>query len=339
MKIFGLQGNVYRLARLAERQAPEAALARFELLRRLDLLRANGLTVAAASAVLGLARATYYRWRRQARGGVERLAPRSRRPHQARRPTWPAALIEAVQRLREDFPMGGRAKLVVLLRAEGFVMSESTVGRVLGHLVARGVVQPVPVLRRAHTKLRRRRPHAQRLPKGPVAACPGSLVQLDTLTITLQPGSSIKQFTAYCPRARWTVAKAVTRATSTAAARFLDKLQAEMPFAVTALQVDGGSEFMADFETACQAKQLPLFVLPPKSPKLNGAVERANGSWRYEFYAVYDLPGTLTELNPLIDSFQHLYNHFRPHGALHGLTPAQYLATHHGPEPPPSQMS
>jgi transposase InsO family protein len=112
-----------------------------------------------------------------------------------------------------------------------------------------------------------------------------------------------------------------------------------MPFAVTALQVDGGSEFMADFEIACQAKQLPLFVLPPKSPKLNGAVERANGSWRYEFYAVYELPGTLAELNPLIDSFQHLYNHFRPHGALHGLTPAQYLATHHGPEPPPSQMS
>jgi putative transposase len=79
-----------------------------------------------------------------------------------------------------------------------------------------------------------------------------------------------------------------------------------MPFQVTALQVDGGSEFMADFETACQNRQLPLFVLPPKSPKLNGAVERANGSWRYEFHAVYDLPDTLTELNPLIDGFQHL---------------------------------
>ena len=49
-----------------------------------------------------------------------------------------------------------------------------------------------------------------------------------------------------------------------------------------------------------------------KSPKLNGAVERANASWRYEFYAVYDLPDTLTELNPLIDSFQHLHNHTAP---------------------------
>ena len=112
-----------------------------------------------------------------------------------------------------------------------------------------------------------------------------------------------------------------------------------MPFPVSALQVDGGSEFMAAFETACQAKGLELLVLPPRSPQLNGAVERANGSWRYEFYAVHDSPDTLAELNPRIDSFQHLYNHFRPHGALQGLTPAQYLATHHGSEFPTSQMS
>jgi putative transposase len=231
-------------------------------------------------------------------------------------------LIEAVRRLREDFPMWGRAKLVVLVRAEGFTVSESTVGRILRHLVARGVVQPVPLLRRAKARPeRRRRPHARRLPKGHVADRPGALVQLDTLTITVQPGPAIKQFTAYCPVGRWTVAKATRRATSTAAASFLDKVIAEMPFPVSALQVDGGSEFMASFETACRDRRLPLFVLPPKSPKLNGAVERANGSWRYEFYAVYDLPATLAELNPLLDSFQHLYNHYRPHGALRGLTP------------------
>ena len=42
-------------------------------------------------------------------------------------------------------------------------------------------------------------------------------------------------------------------------------------------------------------------MLPPKSPEINGAVERCNGSWRYEFYAVYDLPTRLDELNPLIE--------------------------------------
>jgi putative transposase len=39
-----------------------------------------------------------------------------------------------------------------------------------------------------------------------------------------------------------------------------------MPFPVKVIQVDGGSEFMAEFETAYQAKGVALCVLPPRSP-------------------------------------------------------------------------
>ncbi|MEO8811918.1 MAG: integrase core domain-containing protein, partial [Caulobacteraceae bacterium] len=66
---------------------------------------------------------------------------------------------------------------------------------------------------------------------------------------------------------------------------------------------------------------------------------RCNGSWRYEFYGVYDLPTKLEALNPILDSFQHLYNHHRPHGALGGMTPANYLAQRQAAETPPSHMS
>ncbi|MGI9214863.1 MAG: hypothetical protein ACR2HS_04275 [Gammaproteobacteria bacterium] len=40
------------------------------------------------------------------------------------------------------------------------------------------------------------------------------------------------------------------------------------PFKISSIQVDGGSEFMKDFERLCQEKSIDLFVLPPKSPKL-----------------------------------------------------------------------
>ena len=73
----------------------------------------------------------------------------------------------------------------------------------------------------------------------------------------------------------WDVVEVHERATSLAAAHFLDTLLDRMPFAIAALQVDGGSEFAAEFEQACQQRGLPLFVLPPRSPKLNGHVERA----------------------------------------------------------------
>jgi hypothetical protein len=53
-----------------------------------------------------------------------------------------------------------------------------------------------------------------------------------------------------------------------------------MPFALRAVQVDGGGEFRAAFEDTWQSSGRHLFVLPPCSPKLNGAVERANHSHR-----------------------------------------------------------
>jgi len=53
------------------------------------------------------------------------------------------------------------------------------------------------------------------------------------------------------------------RATSLAAARFLDSLLIAHRFPIKALQVDGGSEFAAEFERPCLQKELPLFVLPP----------------------------------------------------------------------------
>jgi putative transposase len=182
-------------------------------------------------------------------------------------------------------------------------------------------------------------PFAERLPKHLKASEPGQIVQLDTVYVTLAPGQHVKHFTAYDPVAKWTVAKAYQRATATSAALFLDKLIADMPFSVRGLQVDGGSEFMAEFEAACGERGIKLFVLPPKSPEINGAVERCNSSWRYEFYAVYDLPCRLDRLNPLIDAFQHRYNTYRPHGALGGKTPAQYLQAHQAKQATVSHMS
>jgi hypothetical protein len=56
---------------------------------------------------------------------------------------------------------------------------------------------------------------------------------------------------------------------------FLETVQERLLFSLKAVQVDGGSEFMAEFEQACQEKNIRLFVLPPQSPKLNGCEGRA----------------------------------------------------------------
>jgi transposase InsO family protein len=335
MQVFGLQGSVYRGARMASRlaaQTPNIVAARREAVRRFEQARRDGLSAVQAARAVGCSRATLNRW-------AKRDVPKSRRPHHTRPKTWTSALIRAVEHLREHYPMWGKAKLGPLLRDQGFSASDATIGRILKSLMDRGRVQPASVLRKTSATGRRRpRTHAKRLPKGLKPKVPGGLIQIDTVFITIEPGKSIKHFTAYDPIAKWTVAKVFNRATATSAALFLDKVIADMPFPIQAIQVDGGSEFKAEFEEACKNKAITLYDLPPKSPEINGAVERCNGAWRYEFYAVYDLPSNVDAINPILDSFQHIYNHIRPHGALAGKTPACYLKSIQAAEQNPSHM-
>ena len=338
MRVFGLPRQIIRDGRAASRHL-DAKTPKIEAARRRDAparwRRAmnDGLSAEHAARAVGIPRSTLYRWEKDA-------TPKSRRPRRVRLRTWTPALRQAVERLRQDFPMWGRAKIGPLVRAQGFAVSDATVGRIIAGLVARGVVEAVPALRRRPHARRwtAKRRFAQRLPRNLAVREPGGLVQLDTVFVNLTPTKAIKHFTAYDPIAKWTVGKAFNRATAQAAASFLDKIIADMPFPVKAIQVDGGSEFMAEFEAACQAKGIALYTLPPRSPQLNGAVERCNGAWRYEFYQTYELPSSVNELNPILESYQHLYNHHRPHGALAGKSPAQYLVAQSATRPQPSHM-
>lgn len=328
MQVFGLPRHVIRAgcvsSRIAAKPSSGEAAIRRTTVERWRVLRAHGLTAEQAAAGVGHSRATLFRWARDAE-------PKSCRPHRVRPKTWTLELVDAIARFRDDNPMWGKEKIVVLLAREGTRTSASTVGRILAHLVERGAVVPVPILRRRPGP-RRLRPtteerHARRLPKGLKPTRPGEIVQIDTLFVNVRPDTAIKHFTAYDPVAKWTVGRVATSATARSATALLDKLMAEAPFPVRGIQVDGGSEFRAEFEEACQTRGLALYVLPPKRPQLNGAVERAQGSWRYEFYACFDLPHRIDKLQQHVDAFAHRFNHHRPHQALGGKTPAEYLAS------------
>ena len=66
-------------------------------------------------------------------------------------------------------------------------------------------------------------------------------------------------------------------------------------------------------------------MLPPRSPKLNGGVERANRTHTEEFYEVTDSSFDLTDLRLKLLALEGVCNTIRPTQALHYLTPAQSL--------------
>ncbi len=86
---------------------------------------------------------------------------------------------------------------------------------------------------------------------------------------------------------------------------------------------------MADSDRACEKRGILLYVLPPKSPQLNGCAERASGASRYEFYPL--CPGDLNggALNVELKQYQHHCNACRPHQALGQQTPMEHYKMHH----------
>jgi len=153
---------------------------------------------------------------------------------------------------------------------------------------------------------------------------PGELIQMDHATIRLSCGKIIKHFKAICSLTKITVEKAYTNATSALAEQFLEYTQKQFPFKIKSIQVDGGSEFRGEFENACQCKNIPLYVLPPRSPKFNAHVERGNFTVKYEFYYHYDGPPVLSVVNQRLQKFVKFYNTYRPHQSLQYKTPMKY---------------
>jgi transposase InsO family protein len=288
----------------------------------------NGRNAARTCRHFGISRQSFYRWKRRFdRHDLTTLEARSHRPRKVRLPTWTPALAERVLSLRKEYPRWGKDKLVVLLRKEKHIVSTSMVGRILAHWKRRGVLHEPPkpaVLLRARRKLRKR-PWAVRKPKYWRIEQPGDLVQIDTKEIRMRGGVILKHFSARDVVSRWDVVEVHRRGTSLAAARFLDTLLDRLPFPVKALQVDGGSEFAAEFEQACQQKELPLFVLPPKSPKLNAHVERSHRTHNEEFYQVHAESDQVPALNFQLRHWEKTYNCIRPHQSLAYLTPLEFI--------------
>jgi putative transposase len=299
-------------------------------LKWFDYYRCHNRNARLTCRYFGISPQTFYRWKRRYDSRhTESLEDRSSRPEHVRQPTYSAKLVEAVLKLREGYPRWGKDKLVILLRREGFNSSASTVGRILKKLKERGVLKEPWPNHISARKSQRQRPYAVRKPKDYVVKEPGDIVEVDTLDVRPLPGLVLKHFTARDVISKWDVLEAHTRASSHTAAAFIDTLLERMPFPVKVIQVDGGSEFQDSFEAECQRRGIKLFVLPPRSPKLNGHVERAQRTHTEEFYEVTNTNFEIAELNRALQDWERIYNTVRPHQALGYLTPEEFLKLRH----------
>ena len=82
------------------------------------------------------------------------------------------------------------------------------------------------------------------------------------------------------------------------------------------IQVEGGSEFKAEFSPDLSGEGSALFVLPPRLSKLNDRVERGQRIHKEEFYQMLDPPDSLAELRAQFLKHELRQNTYRPHMAF-----------------------
>jgi transposase InsO family protein len=254
----------------------------------------------------GISRPTLRLWaRRYHKSGEAALAGLSRRPKTSPRRKVFTAERELIVSLRGDRNLGARRIQSELRLLHNTELSITSCQKVLD-------AAHVPALRKA------KRVHA---PKRYSRLVPGDRVQIDTMKIA--PG--VYQYTAVDDCTRFRVLGVYRRANGTNTLDFLARLVEEMPFPIQRIQSDRGGEFFAEKVQTWLADNLIKFrPNPPRSPYLNGKVERSQSTDLQEFWARQD-PRAI-DIGQQIQTWQFDYNWRRPHGSLGGKRPVDRLS-------------
>lgn len=269
----------------------------------------------AACRRFGISRPTLRkRLRRSDAEGEAGLEERSRRPHGSPAKKVSAVVERWILSLRRERRLGAKRIRAELRRPHDVRPSPAVIHKVL----VRHELNALP-----------RRKGARHKPKRYSRPVPGDRVQMDACKI--RPG--LYQSTAVDDCSRHLVAGLAPRASAAATLAFLDQVLDEMPSAIRRIQTDRGTEFFAEkVQRRLMAETIKFRPIPPRSPHLNGKVERAHRPALEEFWPTVDAraPGVGEQLGLWV----HHCNWDRPHEALGGLCPVDRVCERIEKAPP-----
>jgi len=266
----------------------------------------------------GWSRKTFYKWKkRYAAGDAAALADQSRAPRRSPRAT-SQDVVRKILYLRQTYHFGPRRIADYLKRFHQVAIAPSSVHRLLGkHGLSR---LPANQKHRPHGKRWQRYEKPQ----------PGHRLQLDVKFLERIPGTRkrLYQFTAIDDCTRIRVLKIYDACNQSTAIQFANDVIKRLPFRVHVIQTDNGAEFQSRFHWHLEALDIRHVYIRPRTPRLNGKVERSHRIDAQEFYQLLDKNGVADDIrlfNDKLREWEDYYNYHRPHGALAGQTPYERL--------------
>jgi len=172
--------------------------------------------------------------------------------------------------------------------------------------------------------VRRRAIHTHRYAK----QVPGHHIQIDVKFLSLVNGTGHKirryQYTAIDDAIRIRALKIYRRHNQKSSIDFIDYVVEKFPFRIHTVRTDRGHEWQARFHWHVEDMGIRHVYIKPRSPQLNGKVERSHRTDQEEFYQLltytYDV-----DLNRKLSTWEDFYNFNRSHGAHGGLSPYEAL--------------
>ena len=271
-------------------------------------------TVTKACREFKVPRSTFYNWKRafdkEGKAGLARKKPIARNHPRS----LAQDVVDKILHLRQTYKLGPERITWYLERYHGIKTSESSVYRTL---VRNG-------LRRLPKSAPRRAIHTRRYAK----KVPGHHIQVDVKFVSLRnfDGNRVRrfQYTAIDDATRIRAMKIYPRHTQQNAIKFIDYVIEKFPFRIHTIRTDRGHEFQAQFHWHVEDKGMRHVYIKPRSPQLNGKVERSLRTDQEEFYQLLTYTDDV-DLNEKLAEWERFYNMDRPHGAFMGKTPYEAM--------------
>jgi len=259
-------------------------------------------------------RSTFYEWKKafdkEGKAGLARKKPIARNhPRQLSKDA-----VDKILHLRQEYKLGPERITWYLERYHGIKTSISSVYRTLIRHGMRRLPKTAP----------RRAIHTRRYSK----EVPGHHIQVDVKFVSLRnfDGNRVRrfQYTAIDDATRIRALKIYPRHNQQNAIKFIDYVIDKFPFRIHTIRTDRGHEFQARFHWHVEDKGMRHVYIKPRSPQLNGKVERSHRTDQEEFYQLLTYTDDV-DLNEKLAEWERFYNLNRPHGAFKGKTPYEAL--------------
>ena len=264
----------------------------------------------------GLSRQAFYKWKRAyEKFGEPGLAPKKHGVSSENSPLkTPPEIEEKILYIRRHYHLGKLRISWYLKRYHGIQISPGGVHSVL----KRHNLSRLP--RNQKKKALKTTRYEKQVP--------GHHIQVDVKFLIFPQSDNSKvrrfQYTAIDDATRIRAIKVYLKHTQQNAIDFIDHVIEKFPFRIQTVRTDNGHEFQSKFHWHVEDLGMRHAYIKPRTPRLNGKVERSHRMDQEEFYQLLTYTGDV-DLRKKLTIWENFYNFERPHGAFQGKTPYEIL--------------